>query len=501
VSAGRLRIPFWALALAVIALAACTRLFKLGDWPFSGDEVATLQETRAFFEPGFVAPEPQIALLPRAIPVSYYVNSAGYAWFGWSEWGSRVMPAAAGTSLVLAIVVLGRIGLGTRTALIAALLVALSPAYVQQSQTNRFYSLAALLAAIAMLAGGAAVARGGPLWIGLAAVASVTAALTHTVAAALVAFAGVGIVLATWRPQPSVAKAGLVTFVAAGAAFALLFTLRIRPLLTGWNAEVPWAYSPVHALLAAVNMLGWPTALLAGFGLVAMIQKRDPQRWYWSSLVACWATAVVLLPFVMTYHPWYAFPLALSVMVCASYGVSELYDRLQPSVTTSVAWLGVAALMGLPGLLSHFVDGSRADHRSAVEYVDRHWKQGDRVLTMSPRTFSHYAPGRSEVVELPHGDAARRVLDAEQAGRFWIVLESPRGGILPVVREWLSSHAVHRFHASGRRFDYFQFNADVFLVDAISGSAPADAPGSGRSAGRDTPPGSRLRDRRANARR
>ena len=179
----------------------------------------------------------------------------------------------------------------------------------------------------------------------------------------------------------------------------------------------------------------------------------------------------VVLPFVITYHPWYAFPLALGVLVCAGYAVSDIYGRLRSTrPATSVLWLCLVAALNVPGLASHFTDGSRGDHRAAVEYVNTRWTSNDRVATTSWRTFDYYAPGRSPVFPIPRGDKGAETLerlgsDQVRSGRLWVIVESGRGGPPVVVREWLSSHATHQFRASRRRFDYFEYTVDVFLAE------------------------------------
>jgi 4-amino-4-deoxy-L-arabinose transferase-like glycosyltransferase len=456
----------WILTVALtVALALSLRFYTLGDWSFSGDEVATLQETRALFDGETPPQEAQIERLPRMIPVGYVITRAGYALFGADEFGSRVVPAIAGVVLVGLLALLGELVLGRRMAILAAVLIALSPAFIQQSQTNRFYSLAALFAGAAMLAGALSLKRPGAWWPFIALGAATLSVLTHTVTAALVPALALGTFVSrhTTRVVPRAAMAAWTIGTVAVAAWLVMY---VRPILAGWNQGVTWAYSPVHAMMAAVNMLGWPVSLVAGLGVVLMVEDRWELRWYWLSCLAAWAATVIALPLAMTYQPWYAFPTALSVLVCAAYAVDHVYDRIRQSRPfASAAFLGVVVLLGLPSLLSHYVDGSRPDARTAIEYVDRHWAPGDRVATRL-RTFGYYAPSRQPVVTLTPGGAAVATLAqlTSTEGRLWVVFENNRGGLPADVEQWLSANASHRLHVTRQRYDYFEYSVDVFLV-------------------------------------
>jgi 4-amino-4-deoxy-L-arabinose transferase-like glycosyltransferase len=448
------------------ALAASLRFYTLGDWSFAGDEIATLQETRALFGPGEPAGESQIDRLPRVIPASYIINRAGYALFGWDEWGTRVVSALSGTALVGVVAVLGPLVLGRRVAMLLAVLIAVSPAYIFQSQTNRFYSLAALFAGTTILAGAVSLKRASVWWATLALVSLAVSMLTHAVTAALAPALGVGMFLTRQRDVPALPRTAVVVGGVATVAIAAWLAIYVRPLLAGWNEGVSWAYSPVHSTMAAVNMLGWPLSLLAGVGVVLMVEDRSELRWYWLCCLATWVTTSIALPFVMTYQPWYSFPTALAVLVFAAYGAGGIYDRLRPSRPfTSAAFVALVVSLGLPGLVSHYLDGSKADARAAIEYVDRHWAPGDRIATRM-RTFSYYAPERTPVIPIASNDAAAKTLEqlASAGGRLWVVIESGRGGPAAAVQRWLSANASHRLRVMRSRLDYYEYAVDVFLV-------------------------------------
>src|SRR5262249_21651060 len=146
------------------------------------------------------------------------------------------------------------------------------------------------------------------------------------------------------------------------AILFVLFLFYMKPLIQGWNQEAEWGYSVGHSVLASVNILGWPLTLLAALGLLLMFEERSSRRWYWLACVCGWAGITVLLPLFIPYHPWYAFPYALSGLVLAGLAISDIYERLRPTRhLSSTLWLCIALGFNLPSLISHFADGSRED--------------------------------------------------------------------------------------------------------------------------------------------
>src|SRR5206468_12944793 len=110
------------------------------------------------------------------------------AWFGSAEFGSRVVPALFGVLLVGAVYLLGGLAFGARRALLVALLVALSPVHIVQSQVNRFYSVTAFFTGVTLLLGAIAAVRPTPKWTALACGGLVLSVFSHTVVLALYAF-------------------------------------------------------------------------------------------------------------------------------------------------------------------------------------------------------------------------------------------------------------------------------------------------------------------------
>jgi hypothetical protein len=393
----------------------------------------------------------------------------GTAWFGSDEFGCRVVPALSGVFLVGAVFLLGVSAFGPRRALLVALLVALSPVHIFQSQVNRFYSVAALFTGITLLLGAIAAVRSAPRWTALTCVGLVLSVLCHSVLLALYPFLVAGILGTRLAGRHGGVRSALVLLAITGLLLAGFVVFHLLPLVRGWNEGAEWGYSTRHSVLASIHMLGWPVALLAVLGGILLTEGRDPQRFYWLACVSAWAAVSLLLPGMIEYNPRYVFPFALTGVVLAGSAIDVIGDRLRTGMPWAAAgWVIVTLGLGLPSLLSHYVDGSRFDIRAAARYVSEHWEPGDRVVTHSYLTFIHYAPRCEPAFAIP-GEAnlheeLRRITAAP--GRTWFVVTSTGGGPMEPLRGWLLEHAAAREHIEGNRIDDYVNAIDILVVDS-----------------------------------
>lgn len=454
-------------AVAVFLVAGGLRLYRLGDWPFHTDELATVHEVASFEGSAAATPGSPYERLPRLIPLSYATLAAGYGLFGNDELGSRLLPAMLGTLFAVLVFCFLDQAADRRTALATALLIAFWPEHVERSQENRFYMIAALLAALCMLGGAMAVQRRSRGWVAFACVAGVAALLAHVVQALLWAGLFAGIAAAAWCSRDR-RLAQALAIVAAGAATAFaVFALYQLPLARGWNAGEAWGYSSSRALLACATQLGWPVLLLAGFGALCAGQRGTPADWYWLSWAGLWVVCPLALPHVVVYHPAYSFPFALAAVVLAGVGLARIYEALSATSTWVAAGaLAGASLLGMPSLLSHYSDGSRADFRASADYVRTHWTDGDRVAAVSSGLFKHYVGADVDPLVVRRGALVAELQTlAQRPGRLWIVVDSHRSGKSEDLTGWLDRHCARQFRASGRRFDYYENVIEVYLFE------------------------------------
>ena len=427
--------------VSLLALAGSLRFYKLGDWPFAGDETATLQEQSCLFGGVEASQDTQTFRLPRLIPLSYSLIHFSCALFGPSEFGSRVVGAILGALIVPIVFLLLEGWKGRPTAIAASLMVTLWPEHIFQSQQTRFYIIVGFFSFLSVLVGALAVRRRSIPLVGTTCCLVFAAILCHTVTAALLGIIFLGMLAASYAERQPVSKGMIMVFLAATACIAGFFVAYVWPLMQGWNQGATWGYSISHSVLASVNMIGWPIFLLAALGGLYMLCERNAENWYWIVCALGWGAVTVALPRMVSYQPAYAFPFALSVIVLAGCAIGLLYERLRErGVWLASAGVILVCLMNLPSLASHYVDGSRTDLRTAARYVERNWMPGDRVTGSSMGRFGYYAPKCSPRIPLPHDSIQKLEKLSAGNGRLWIVVQSTRGGLREALRRWLRPH-------------------------------------------------------------
>ena len=458
------RLQFVTIAVAILLLGGVLRFYKLGDWPFAGDETATLAEERGMFQGEPLSPDSQYYRLPRIIPLSYVFLHLGNTLFGSDEFGSRVILVILGTAILGAIFMLLDSLMGRPTAIATTLLVTLWPEHIFQSQQTRYYIVAAFFSFLCLLAGAFTLRWKPVLCSVLTCCLAVAASLSHTLMVVLFPLVFTGILAGSYAERRSVQKGVWLVFLIAGVLVASFFIFYLWPLIRGWN-EGYAGYSIAHSVLASVNMVGWPIALLAAVGLLLMVHERTAQNWYWVTCALGWAVGTVVLPIFIGYHPSYVFPLALSAIVLAGSLIGVVYEHLrQRDFLVGAAWIGLICLMSLPSLASHYVDGSRTDTRTAAEYVKKNWIVGDRVTGFSMGLFRHYAKGYEPTIPLGYDDTISELKELTSGkGRLWIVVESTRGGLPEDLHHWLLTNSSLKLQVRRRRFDYPEYKVDVFL--------------------------------------
>jgi hypothetical protein len=453
------------ICLALGLLAAGLRFYRLGDWPFHGDELATIDEAQSLMHAVDGPLTNQADRLPRLIPLSYFLHYLDHELFGRDEFGTRVLNALLGTLHVVIVFLLLGPSLGRVPALATALLIALWPEHVYRSQENRFYMTAAVLSSLCMLAGALAVRRRSTGWALFASLAAIGAILAHTLQGLVFAGLFLAILIAGRIGGNHRVNRLLLVVVASAVGMAVFSAGYLLPLVLGWNSGETWGYSLQHSVMASISQLGWPVALLAFLGVVAVWKQKDEQSSYWAVWAVVWMGASLALPFLVSYHPGYVFPLTLGALVLAGLAISSIYEGLrQHNAAAAYAWIGLTCLFNLPSLVSHYADGSRLDLRTPAEFVSRQWQPGDRVSTFSPRLFRHYAAPGIETIGMKISDPVADIQKlARGPERLWIVVPSTRTGKPPALADWLGKHCSLELYRRSQRIDYHENITEVYL--------------------------------------
>src|SRR5262249_23181910 len=147
------------------------------------------------------------------------------------------------------------------------------------------------------------------------------------------------------------------------------------------------------------------------------------------------------------YHPAYSFPFAVIPLTLAGFVIGEC-GRLAASHAgnaTAMIFVGACCLLDLPSLVSHYVDGSRHDYRSAASFVASVRAPNEQIYAFSPSNLGFYEKAFSDARAL---DPNNLVVELNQIARddkpAWLVLPTGRRGRYIAVDNWLNYHASLR---------------------------------------------------------
>ncbi|WP_237214337.1 glycosyltransferase family 39 protein [Falsiroseomonas oryziterrae] len=438
------RVAAWAGIAACLALAVLTRLRDLGAASLWGDELATLTFAAAPLADLLGA----IARAEPNPPAWYLLMKLVAPPAGGSDFALRLPAALLGAIAVVPLALATRTLFGSRAALLAAALLALSAVQVYHAQQIRAYALVLLSLATALWLLGRILADqgGGQRRLAAAgfALACLVAVHAHATAAVMVAalfvHALVVLALRRRRARPGETWQALTILAVAGCAILVGWAWWLRhipELLAPEQSEVAWipAAGGMRAWgVAADVLLGFhlgrlkPVAALAvcallAFGAWSGWRRDRPEA---VGLAAATAFGFAALVAASAATPVLLHRTAMPVLVFALPLVGFAATQLRPRVLGFAA-AAMLILFAARGDASRAADihreGFGEDWRGAIAMLATRAAPGDIVVfayAFTPIALPHYAPEAAPRlrVRVGHGAADRlyRALRPVQPG-------------------------------------------------------------------------------------
>jgi mannosyltransferase len=299
--------------------------------------------------------------------------------FGNSEAAVRSMTVALAGFAVPVMYLLGRRLFGRSAGLVAALLLAVAPFFVQFEQTARSYALVVLLVLLSSYFFVAELEKPSPATLIAYVLASVLAVYAHYFAA--LALLAQALTLIAVRRRGAVTVAWLS---AAGAIVALCIPAAVFAHRAG-TSNISWIHTPglgtlfhLPTDLAGSRLLALALVLLACYGFARALADR--QSWQ-AGFVAAWLIVPVVLVFAVSrlgrplFIAYYLIVVLPAFVLLASAGVARLPRR-------EASWAAAAALVVLSaiGVRNWYDRPSLEDYRAATHDVLANERPGDGVV-------------------------------------------------------------------------------------------------------------------------
>ncbi len=451
----------WAVALALLAVAAAFRVPGVMGHIFDQDELYTLVESTHLFSTTL---EPGI----EARPVYYLLQHALLGVVPHTEIGLRILPMVFGLAGVLLTWWIATRLAGRTAGLMAGILVAAAPWHVYVSSTARYYSLVYLLAAgffYCFLR--AARDSNGWKWHVSAVTCLILGASTHPTFV-FPAFAGSAlVVVAAWalRRLNGVSPWRLIGGVAVpfavflSIAFGILVSIGRETAVRNLEGRgITAVLNLIPGVIEWISPLLLVAALVASFGLLRHSSRTSDLVWSLMALGGIIGTLVILFvaALVTNSYPYYATAMLPLIFVTLGVGIARLTALLPTRRGWAAAALVVILLAGIsPGAVSQLTHGTKFDYRPALEQA-RAETDGDLVLAWPIIVQRYYAPDLRSREFRPNPDYLAGILAAE--GSFWAIASRRRHGLVgdagDAARRWLSRECEEVNSFQGRRFDF-----------------------------------------------
>ena len=432
-----------ALLALITVFAAILRFYQLGAWSYWIDEIATIN--RAHLSLGELLTSLQTGL-------SYVLINITLSTFGVSEWSARLVPAIIGVITIPLFYFPIKTMFEARTALIAVLLIAISPWHLFWSQSARFYTSLLLFYFLAMFAFYYGLEKDRISFILLGLVFSLLAFQERMFSLLLIPVLITYIIMVKWSlfevpkgfniknllPLISVGLVGLlvvifdgIKYVSSGSSFIL--------------NELSWFFArpiddPFRLGIFIFLSIGIPVTVLALFSGGYLILERSRAGLYLSiGAVVPVILILVANPFMFTEARYVFITLPCWIILAAS-GIKAIFS-LSRGYSQLLAWavlLMIVATAAGSHLLYFTVNhGDRYDWESSFNFVEQRQEEGDVIVSTRPQIGAYYYAGKiKSYFELTPEEI-------ETGGnRYWFIVDSEKIWDNRVMKKWLDEYAM-----------------------------------------------------------
>jgi len=466
------------MVAGIVALGAVLRCYQLGARPLEEDELYTLRDALDLGARAAAAGGPGI----RGRPLYYLLQHLLLPLHDPTPAFLRLPPVVFALLGLWVTWKLGRRVFGPLAGGVAALLAAVAPWLLYESQFARYWTLIYLLAGLAtlLLLEATATERRRPYVLALLTlVAGVT---THPTFLFPLAGIALGLTVVApdgvmgWRWPTRTAWSTLwVPFLAALALgwIALKATGGQAALQNKESRGVSATLTLVPAIVQWLDPVLVVTALLGAVLLLVAPRASGDRRWAALALGGGSSTLLLLLAASLrtAVYADYATGMLPLVFVTAGGAVQRLSESLTHGGRAFA--LGATAVLVtavLPGTASHLSDGTRFDYRPAYAYVRR---AGEGILVGSPAIVARHYASDLRYRESPASvDTLSNWLAG--SGTLWVIAPYHRNGLVadaPGLEGWLFVHCRPVLRTERPRFDYRVYRVDLYRCGGAGAAA------------------------------
>lgn len=416
--------------LVIILVGAFLRIYKLGEWSFWGDEMFTISGR----EDGF-----NYDIIRQSL--SQTLIQAVTAWNGINEWNARIVPAMIGIVTIPILFFMVRKFFDIPTALLAAVLLALSPWHLYWSQNARFYTALLLFYSLALFFFYLGLEHDRPSYLLLCLMFLGLAAKERLLGLFFIPVILVYILLLQILPfeKPkgwhvrNIAILGIPALI-GGIFFAGPYLLNLPAWMAGFGVA---SNSPIWLAGSFAYYVGLPVICLGGAsGLHLLMQKNRAGLLLAVSAFVPLLLLMTISPFHYTANRYIFISLPSWLVLAAVAGVTLVKNGSFRLFALGTLLILIVHPISEDALYYSYQNGNRDNWKDAFAYVEQHRKSSDLVATSNLGLANYYLSGPSitlrelNVEDLEAGDQ-----------RIWFVEDMTFSDKFPRVHHWLTRNA------------------------------------------------------------
>lgn len=379
------------LLIAVTLLAALLRFYKLGAWSFWGDEMLSIVQKPDGFNFNLIRQSLALSLIDWTTD-----------WLGVNEWSARLAPALIGVITIPVLYLPIRRMAGSTAALIAGLLLALSPWHIYWSQNARFYILLLLFYSLALIAFFLGMEQDRPFYLLLSVLFLGLAARERLLALFLVPVLGGYLVLVALlplqKPRGFRRTRTLALALLPALFLAAYFAWPYIQILPDWfRGFYRINNSPIWIAAGVTYYIRVVTVCFAAGGAVYLLTHPQHRLRRLGLLLSLSAVLPIVALMILSTFQYaanrYVFITLSSWIILAAVAAVQLIRH----AGHNARWLALGALLVLMVdplaenvLYYRYQNGNRDDWRSAFALVEARSDPQDRIITPHPELADFY---------------------------------------------------------------------------------------------------------------
>jgi mannosyltransferase len=464
----------YGLLFLITLLAAALRFYKLGEWSFWIDEIYTINRAQIHFGDALRVLQnlPSTLWLPWSVILTNIFLHA----LGVTEWSARLASALIGVASILILYFATRKTFDSGTALILAILLALSPWHIFWSQNARFYTSLMLLYTLAAFLFFHAIENDRPIYFIPFYILFYFALSERLVAAfllpGLLMYAVILWISKFERPRGLHARN--LTFFLIPILLMIVFEIT-RYLFSGASTFTYFVNDfgdkqvedPFRLLISIIYNIGFPSFFLGLFTGIYVSLKKDRLGLF--VLISALLPVLLLIamnPFMFTKDRYVFMTLPFWLILCA-FAVKEIVSKTKGLGKFLALGLLVVLMADAVGKdVQYYLvnNGDRRDWRAAFQLVKEKSQPDDVVVAWWPE-FSPFYLGK-EI--MPTQDVSPEYV-LQSRNRFWFIIDSETvWGNIPL-RDFLGREA-ELIDVMYLRLPEDDFNLKVYLYDPAAQS-------------------------------